>query len=141
MITPHAELSINRPCRLLGIARSSFYDRPRPPSAAEVDLLHRLDRMFTDPPVDGSRRLQGALWRAGIAVGRRRVRPRMRKLGLCAIRPKRDTSKPHPAHKIDPYLLRDKTIDQPNQVWASDLTYSPMQRADAAGVSVSGRDH
>ena len=73
MITPHAELSINRQCRLLGIARSRFYYR-RPPSAAEVDLLNRLDRMFTDHPVYGSRRLQGALLREGIAVGRRRVR-------------------------------------------------------------------
>src|SRR6201995_2335707 len=52
----------------------------------------------------------------------------MRKLGLCAIRPKRNTSKPHPEHKIYPCLLRDKTIDQPNQVWASDITYIPMSR-------------
>jgi hypothetical protein len=37
-----------------------------------------------------------------------------RKLGLCPVRPKRNTSKPHPEHKIYPYLLRGKTIDQPN---------------------------
>jgi putative transposase len=128
MITPNAELSITRQCRLLGIARSSFYYRPRPPSAEDVDLLNRLDRMFTDHPVYGSRRLQVTLLREGISVGRRRVRGLMRQLGLCAIRPKRNTSKPHPAHRIYPYLLRDKMIDQPNQVWASDITYIPMRR-------------
>jgi putative transposase len=122
MITPNAELSINRQCWLLEIARSSFYYRPRPASAAEVDLLNRLDRIFTEYPVYGSRRLQVTLLREGISVGRRHVRRLMRQLGLCAIRPKRNTSKPHPEHKIYPYLLRDKTIDQPNQVWASDIT-------------------
>jgi putative transposase len=94
----------------------------------ELDLLKRLDRIFTDHPIYSSRRLQVSLGRQGIFVGRRRIRRLMRKLGLSAIRPKRNTSKPHPEHKIYPYLLRDKTIDQPNQVWASDITYIPMRR-------------
>jgi putative transposase len=111
-----------------GIARSSFYYQPRPTSADELDLLNRLDRIFTEHPVYGSRRLQVALLRQGIAVGRRRIQRLMRKLGLHAIRPKRNTSKPHPEHRIYPYLLRDKTIDQPNQVWSADITYIPMRR-------------
>ena len=65
--------------------------------------------------VYGSRRLQVALLREGISVGRRRVRRLMKKLGLWAVRPKRNTSKRHPEHKVYPYLLRGKTIDQPNQ--------------------------
>ena len=55
MITPNAELFINRQCWLSGITRSIYY-RPRPPSAAEIDLPNRLDRMFTEHPVYGSRR-------------------------------------------------------------------------------------
>jgi putative transposase len=128
MIAPNAALSVNRQCKLLGVARSSFYYQPRPTSASELDLLNRLDRIFTEHPVYGSRRLQAMLAREGISVGRRRILRLMRKLGLCAIRPKRSTSKPHPEHKIYPYLLRDKTIDQPNQVWSADITYIPMRR-------------
>lgn len=116
MITPKAGLSASRQCALLGIGRSSFYYQPRPPSADELDQRNRLDRIFTEHPVYGSRRLQVALLREGISVGRRRIRRLMRKLALCAIRPKRNISKPHPEHKIYPYLLRNKTIDQPNQV-------------------------
>jgi hypothetical protein len=46
----------------------------------------------------------------------------MRKLGLWAVGPKPDTSKPHPQHKVYPYLLRGMVIDRPNQVWATDIT-------------------
>jgi putative transposase len=128
MIAPEAGLSVSRQCALLGIARSSFYYRPQPESAEELDLLKRLDRIFTSHPVYGSRRLQVALLREGISIGRRRVRRLMRKLGLWAVRPKRNTSKRHPEHQVYPYLLRGKTIDQPNQVWAADVTYIPMQQ-------------
>ena len=128
MIAPTAGLSVSRQCSLLGIARSSFYYRRRPESAEELDLLNRLDRIFTDHPVYGSRRLQVALQREGVPVGRRRIRRLMRKLGLSAVRPKRNTSKPNPAHKVYPYLLRGKTIDQPNQVWATDITYIAMRQ-------------
>src|SRR5437016_7250597 len=106
MIAPEARLSISRQCTLLGIARSRFYYRPRPESAEELELLKRLDRIFTDHPVSGSRRLQVALLREGISVGRRRVRRLMKKLGLWAVRPIRNTTKAHPEHKVSPYLLR-----------------------------------
>src|SRR5947209_8751396 len=83
---------------------------------------------FTDDPVYGSRRLQVALLREGISIGRRRVRRLMRKLGLWAVRTKRNTSKRHPGHQVYPYLLRGKTIDRANQVWAADITYIPMRQ-------------
>jgi putative transposase len=127
MIAPEAGLSVIQQCALLGIARSRFYYRSRPESKAELELLKRLDRIFTDNPVYGSRRLQVALLRDGISIGRRRVRRLMRKLGL-SVRPKRNTSKRHPEHKVYPYLLRSRTVDQPNQVWAADITYIPMQQ-------------
>ena len=52
----------------------------------------------------------------------------MRITGLEAIYPKPKTSRPHPGHKVYPYLLRGVTIDRPNQVWAADITYIPMSR-------------
>ena len=33
-----------------------------------------------------------------------------------------------PGHKLNPYLLKDLAITQPNQVWAADITYIPMNR-------------
>src|ERR1700736_1296116 len=63
MIAPEAGLSVSRQCALLGIARSSFYYRPRAGAAEELEPLERLDRIFTDHPVYGSRRLQVALLR------------------------------------------------------------------------------
>jgi transposase len=46
------------------------------------------------------------LLREGVSVGRRRIRRLMRKLGLWAVRPKRNTSKRHPEHKVYPYHCR-----------------------------------
>ena len=128
MITPNAELSIARQAKLLGVSRSSIYYRPKPDSTEELDLLKRLDEIFTENPIYGSRRLQVALKREGILVGRRRIRRLMKKLGLWAVTPKPNTSRPHPENKIYPYLLRGMTIDRPDQVWATDISYIPMQK-------------
>ena len=92
MIKPNAELSLQRQGQLLGVSLSSLSYRPRPESSEEAELLKRLDRIFTEHPVYGSRRLQVALAREGIEVGRRRIRRLMKKLGLWAVTPKPDTS-------------------------------------------------
>ena len=58
MIAPGSALSVARQAKLLGVSRSSVYYRPRPDSQEELDLLKRLDELFTENPVYGSRRLQ-----------------------------------------------------------------------------------
>ena len=52
----------------------------------------------------------------------------MRKMGIEAVYPKPNLSKANIEHKIYPYLLRNLSIDKPNHVWASDITYIPMNR-------------
>lgn len=127
MIGTGSVLSITRQAELLSVSRSSVYDRPEPDSQEELDLLKRLDELFTENPRYGSRRLQPMLKREGTLVGRRRIRRLMRKRGLWAIGPKPSTSKPHPEHKVYPYLLRGLLIDRPNQVWATDIPYIRMR--------------
>src|ERR1700758_3591473 len=56
MIAPEAGLSVGRQCVLLGVARSSFYYRPRPESAAELELLKRLHPSFSHNPGSGGPR-------------------------------------------------------------------------------------
>jgi putative transposase len=62
----------------------------------------------------------------------------MRLMGIEAINPKPKTSKPHPEHKIYPYLLRNLKIDRTNQVWAADITYIPRKQGFMYLVAVNG---
>src|SRR5258707_4392938 len=55
----------------------------------------------------------------------------MRRMGIEAIYRKPNTSKAALGHKIYPYLLRGLAVEQPNQVWAMDITYIPMARGFA----------
>ena len=60
----------------------------------------------------------------------------MRLMGIEAIYPKKNLSKPNPEHKIYPYLLRGLTIDRPNQVWCTDITYIRLQHGFVYLVAV-----
>src|SRR5882724_6968256 len=120
--------SIRRQCGLLGVARSGVYRQAPPANDNDLALMRRLDELFTAWPFLGSRRMAAMLRAAGHAINRKRVQRLMRKMGIAALGPKPNTTKPAPGHKIYPYLLRNMTIDRPNQVWAADITYLPIGR-------------
>jgi putative transposase len=120
-------LSVRRQCRLLGIARSGVYRRPRAANDNDLALMRRIDELFTQWPFLGSRRLARMLREEGQAINRKRVQRLMRQMGIAALGPKPRTTKRAPGHKVFPYL-RGMTIDRPNQVWAADITYLPIGR-------------
>ena len=123
----HQSLSVSRQCRLLAVSRSTLYYRPLGESAQTLALLRRIDELYLKYPFYGSRQLVRHLARAGVAVGRHRVRRLMRLLGLEAIYRKPRTSVAKPEQRVYPYLLRGLTIERPNQVWCADITYIPVQ--------------
>lgn len=123
-------LSAKRRCELLGIARSSLYYKPKRPSTEAVRreeaIKRRLDFWHTKSPCSGVRKLRKLLGeRDNLVVGRKLIRRYMEEMGIYAIYPKPNLSKPGAGHKL-PYLLKNKNIFLPNQVWAVDITYIPM---------------
>jgi len=131
-----AGLSIRRQCRLLGVARSGVYRLAAAANDNDLAVMRRLDELFTAWPFLGSRRLAQMLREEGFAINRKRVQRLMRKMGIAALGPKPRTSRPEPGHKIYPYLLRNLTIDRPNQVWAADITYIPIGRGNLYLVAI-----
>ncbi len=127
MIAPeHAQLSVTRQCELVGISRSSWYYRPRGESDRNLRLMREIDEQYLKTPWYGSRQMARHLRRLGRCVGRKRVRRLMRLMGLQAVAPQPNTSRPAPQHKVYPYRLRELRIERAHQVWCADLTYLPM---------------
>jgi putative transposase len=117
------ELTLKRQCELLSVGRTSLYYTQKT-SAANKNLMDRIDELFTEDPTRGTRRLSAALRnRFGLFVGRGKVRHLMSRMGLAAIYRMKNTSKSNKAHKKYPYLLRGMKIVRPNQVWSTDITY------------------
>jgi putative transposase len=122
------KLSLSRQCRLLKLNRSTVYYKKRPITPIDLKLMQLIDKQYLKIPSWGSRSMRNHLRRRGYKVNRKKVQRLMRLMGLEAIYPKPKTSRPHPEHKVYPYLLRNLKIDRPNQVWAADITYIPMSR-------------
>jgi putative transposase len=90
--------------------------------------MRLIDAQFLETPWYGVRQMARHLRREGYTVGRKRMRRLMAKIGLTPIYQRPRTTVPNPEHRIFPYLLRERVIDRPNQVWCADTTYLPMQR-------------
>jgi len=127
--TGHPDVSVERRCELLGVARASYYRGPASGlRSGDLELMRRIDELYLQHPWMGSRSLADQLTTSEEPIGRDRIRRLMLLMGIQSLSPKPGTSKRHPKHPVYPYLLRGMTIDRPNQVWATDITYIPMAR-------------
>jgi len=119
-------ISVARQSELLGLNRSTIYYRARPCGGEDFAIMNLLDKQYTLTPFYGYRRMTVYLQGLGLAVNHKRVLRLMKVLGLEAIYPKPNLSKPNKEHLIYPYLLRDLEITQSDKVWATDITYIRM---------------
>lgn len=119
-------LSIVRQCRLLAVNRSSFYYEPVPDGEDTVALMNEIQDIWERHPFYGYRRIAAMLRRGGYKVNHKRIQRLMSKMGLQALYPKPRLSVANAQHKKYPYLLKDLSLERPNQVWATDITYIRM---------------
>lgn len=117
------ELSTRQQCNLLGLNRSNLYYQPAQESPENIQLMKLMDEEYTRYPFKGVLRMREYLLDLGYAANHKRIRRLLRLMGIEAIYPKRNLSKSHPEHKKYPYLLKGLTIDKPNHVWCTDITY------------------
>ena len=129
MVKTGQELSIKKQCEILEIHRSGIYYKSRGESELNLELMDKIDEKYLLRPYFGVPRMYQYLRdELGYRINYKRVERLYRLMGLEAIGPKPNTSKPAEGHKIYPYLLKGLDIDRNNQVWATDLTYIPMKK-------------
>ena len=126
MDTNAEKLSIRKRCELLGISRSTFYCPEQQLSMADISVLNAIRDVWIRRPFYGYRRITRELNESGTKINRKRVQRLMALGGIRAIFPGPNTSKRNKRHAVHPYLLRDITIERPNQAWMVDITYLRM---------------
>lgn len=121
MIQKNKGLSVRRQCELLKINRSSlYYDETKPEDTAKAvlkeELMQRIDDWYTKYPYLGSRKILVKLQEEGYNICRKTVRNIMWEMAIYVIYPKENLSKRNFKESIVPYLLRNYTVNFPNQV-------------------------
>lgn len=117
------DLSLTNQLDLLEINRSTFY-KPKLESSDEVDLMNEIQEIHLQLPQYGYRKITKALCQNGRKINHKKVQRLMQKMGLKALFPSRrpGATKVKP-HAIYPYLLSGLSIESPNHVWGTDITY------------------
>lgn len=123
----HAQLSVRQQCELIGLNRATYYYEPATENALNLTLMRLIDEQYMRTPFYGWPRMTAYLQQQGYAVNHKRIQRLMQTMGIQALYPKPSLSKPHPEHKVYPYLLRGLEITRPDQVWSTDITYIPLR--------------
>jgi len=85
--------------------------------------MKAIDKIHTEYPFYGFRRIRNELRRQNIFVGKKLVIKLMKLMAIDVIYPKPNTSIAAPGNKIYPYLLRGLKVERSNQVWEMDITW------------------
>lgn len=122
-----ASLSVREQCELFNVNRSSFYYKEIP-SQDDSEIMNLIHEIWLKETELGYRPITRILQNKGFKINRKRVLRLMRAMNLQAIYCKPNLSEPNLAHAIHPYLLKGLSIERPNQVWCTDITYIKMPR-------------
>ncbi|AZI45007.1 IS3 family transposase (plasmid) [Deinococcus psychrotolerans] len=131
----HDEFPVERVCRVLDVSISGYYAlRGRPDSeriAKDRSLTARIRKSFEDSRgTYGALRIKADLCEQGEQVSRERIGRLIRQAQLVARGKQkfRTTTKAKSSHPVAENLLaRNFDADDPNQKWATDITYLPTR--------------
>jgi putative transposase len=91
-------------------------------------MMKLMKEQYAFTPFYGYRKMTIWLRNKGFLVNEKRVRRLMKKASWQTIYRAPKTTIANVAHKKYPYLLKDLEITKKNQVWATDITYIPMNK-------------
>ena len=83
----------------------------------------KIKEVLIEHPCYGCRRIRREINKNGGDTTETTVRRVMRRFGITAVFSGKNLSKACKYHKKYPYLLKNKVIRYPNQVWSTDITY------------------
>lgn len=132
----NTQLSISRPCELIGLSRSSRYYKAVAVDTETLALMNAIDRKYTELPFYGILKMTVAMNEQGFKVNHKKIARLMRFMGIHAIYAEPKLSIPGNNHDIYPYLLTNVSITSANHVWSTDITYVPMLKGFMYCVAV-----
>ena len=129
LIDPQASIPLKNQCELLNVNRSSFYYKKKPVKAEKKEIINEINKIYEEVPFYGAIKVQRLLLERGKQVSVNTVAKYRSDMGLKVIEVKRkpNLSEPRKEHKKYPYLLRELEINDPNQVWSTDITYISLK--------------
>lgn len=119
----HKQLSVVQQCMLLSVSHSGFYYEYKPVSQRQLTIMNAIDKIHTEYPFYGFRKIRIALMEEHIFIGKKLIIRLMKLMNIQAIYPKPKTTVPAKENRVYPYLLRGLNIKKCNQVWEMDITY------------------
>ncbi len=85
--------------------------------------MNEIHKLWLKAPFYGYRRITAQLHKSDYKINHKRVIRLMREMNLKALYPKRKKYNSKKNESVYPYLLRGLSIDHPNYVWSTDITY------------------
>lgn len=128
MIDFKEKISVSKQCKVLNLRRNFLYYSPKGECGENLEILHLMDKQYYVTPFYGYRKMTVWLQNQGFTINEKRTKRLMKLMDWRTIYREPKTTICNPGHKKYPYLLKNLKITHKNQVWATDITYIPMNK-------------
>lgn len=124
-MTLRREYPVRVVCKVVGLARSSYYYQGQEVTDADEELAKAIQAVALEWPTYGYRRVTAQVKREGHQANSKRVRRLMHELKLVGQTPKRRIHTTDSEHDFGRYpnLVEALQITAPDEVWVADITY------------------